>query len=214
MEAAVLSAWPSLELTAERRQRLSDLIKDIANHRDAEAETCASSARAQLEATKQRLSRLIDAFIDGAIDKSLFETRKQSLLEEQLSLEQRLNHHSAGSADANAHLLAIIELVCTAQQSYRLASDPQRREMIMLLLSNRSVAGKQVFVEPYIPLAGPLKAVVVQCCAQHRDANRTCGRAVMDLLEWTKNVEPERVAKLQLLADSLALLREPTSKAA
>ena len=44
------------------------------------------------------------------------------------------------------------ELASSAQQGYRLGNPASRRELAIRLCSNRTVAGKEVSIEPYFPL--------------------------------------------------------------
>ncbi len=64
------------------------------------------------------------------------------------------------------------ELACSAQQSYGLATAPEKRELILRLSSNRFVAGKDVVVEPYLPLWTLAKRDHVSFGAGYR--TRTC----------------------------------------
>jgi DNA invertase Pin-like site-specific DNA recombinase len=193
LEQAIFSSWPSVNLPPERKQKMLQMIAAVYKEEDAGHETEVSHLKAQLAATRQRLSRLIDAFVDGGLDKPTFETHKQSLLEEQLSLERRLVAKPADSDDVSRSLADLLELVCGTKQSYGVASAPQKRELINLLLSNRSVSGKEVLVEPYLPLAGELDGVVVQCCAHPRDTTRI-ESVTRQLLSWVRSeVESRRL---------------------
>lgn len=108
--------------------------------------------QAQLDGIKTRLTRLIDAFLDGHLDKQSFEERKRTLLEEQRSLEDSQRAGSPDPGRATQLVVDTFELASSAQQSYRFGNPASRRELAIRLCSNLTVAGKDVSVEPYFPL--------------------------------------------------------------
>ncbi len=172
LEVAVLASWPRVELTTAQKAQLIEMLTNAGEREINDEATRTSNLKAQLGATKERLARLIDAFVDGTVDKETFEMRKRGLLEEQTALEQNLESEPIDLAAATANLVEALELVGTAQQSYRLASVTLRRDLVIRLTSNRSVSGKEVYVEPYFPLSEDAKAVFVTRGGP--DRTRTC----------------------------------------
>lgn len=153
LENALLKAWAPIALSGRKRDLLIEHLtcamkKDI----DREVDRVAHLGT-QIASVETRLARLVDARVEGVIDKDSFEMRKRLLLEEEASLKES-RHTSVPDLDRFQRQLAeVFELACTAQQSYRLATPASRREMAIRLSSNRTVAGKEVSVEPYFPLA-------------------------------------------------------------
>src|SRR5207244_2890030 len=96
----------------------------------------------------------------------------------------------AGAPDPvrlQSRLIELFELACTAQQGYRLASPESKREMAIRLSSNRTVAEKDVSVEPYFPLA-----FIEQCSLIHRSGHqqhvvRTAKKVACGLVDWMKD---------------------------
>ena len=146
----------------------------------------AAHLETQIASVQTRLTRLIDALLDGTLDKESFEMRKRLLFEEEQSLKDSLQAGSPDSVTFQARLTELFELACTAQQSYRLASPELKREMALRLTSNRTVAEKDVSVSPYFPLAS-----IEQCSSIHRSGHqqhvvRTVKRAAEGLWEWAR----------------------------
>lgn len=107
--------------------------------------------------------------------KETFETRKRSLLESNASLDEQLSGVTPDLEVERANLLEVFELICTAQQSYRMASVDEKRELVEKLSSNRLVSGNHVLVEPYFPINANATTVLLSCCGESeirtRDAN-------------------------------------------
>ena len=103
----------------------------------------------QLRAVTDRLARLVDAFVDGALDKDTFNERKRQLLEEQAVLREALTRETVEDTEMSTELPELFELANSAQQSYFRGTPAARRELVLKLSSNRTVARKDVAVEPH-----------------------------------------------------------------
>ena len=90
--------------------------------------------------------------LDGLLDKGAFDARSSSLLEEEQELQQSLKECDVRREEELENLREALELASSAQQSYRLADPPQKRELAIRLCSNRTVAGKEPLVEPHFAL--------------------------------------------------------------
>ncbi len=172
LEFAVLSSWPKVNLSAKQRSTVLSMLGELAKSQVEEQTVAQSHLVVQLTATKNRLARLIDAYVDGAVDKESFELRKRALLEDQLRLEEQVGASPKDESVLRQNLIEAFELACTAQHSYRMASVPSKRDLVIRLSSNRLVAGKEAFVEPFFPLSNHLNAVLVTCGGP--DRTRTC----------------------------------------
>ncbi len=153
LEKALLKSWAPVALTGKKREQLITQLTDV-QQQDVENETDRrANLQAQVATIENRLTRLIDALLDGTLDKGSFEVRKRTLLEEEQSLKESLQTTLPAHERAKALVLELFELACTAQQSYQMASPGSKREMAIRLSSNLSVAEKKVSVEPYFPLS-------------------------------------------------------------
>lgn len=173
LEDALLKSWAPAVLTGKKRDSLIAHLTYILEEDSAREVDRAAHLETQIASVETRLTRLIDALLDGTLDKESFEMRKRLLLEEEQSLKESQRATAPDLGRFQARLSELFELACTAQQSYRLASPESKREMALRLTSNRTVAAKDVSVEPYFPLA-----FIEQCSSIHRSGDgriRTVG---------------------------------------
>lgn len=187
LEKAVLETFPpSCLLTSSLIAKLSNALDtEMASGGTLENER-RTKCRLQLDAVRARHARLVDALVDGALDKSSFDQRKAQLFEEQRLLEESLKADEPDSARVKQFILGFIELAGMAQQSYKIANTDSKRELVLKLTSNRTVARKEVSVEPYFPIARHDNHWGSPECAHYRGTNRTLQAAARTLIEWAK----------------------------
>jgi site-specific DNA recombinase len=147
LEQALLQAWPPLAATEEEKRRLLSELEALTAEERVAAEERLSKHRLQLAAIKGRLARLVDALVDGALDKETFNERKQQLLDDQAAMEALI---STSSEDTPTPALAdMFELANSAQRSYRLGDSAAKRELALKLCSSRSVVRNEIVIEPH-----------------------------------------------------------------
>jgi site-specific DNA recombinase len=103
--------------------------------------------RLKLTQGRDRLARLTDAYIDGAIDKTMLEERRSGLLFEEAGLKQKIADVEAGRNDTLDRLEKFLELAQTASDLYKLVLPVEKREFIKRLTSNLGVDRDCVAVE-------------------------------------------------------------------
>lgn len=135
--------------------------------RDKSAQTHAM----QLANLDTRLEKLEDAAIEQIIDAECFRKRKQKLLLEKAALEK------SQQADAQLHenpavLHRFLERVKNLAEHYRFADPAEKREIIEIAVSNRTVKDKNVFVEPQKWLQATQHAIADLSCADNRTTSR------------------------------------------
>jgi hypothetical protein len=132
-----------------------------------------SSERAQviqnLELRKNQLQdrqdRLTDAYLDKLIDKETFEQRKTALLSERCLLDENLRNLTTQGQSVPDRLSAVLELAGTAYLAYKLGLNEEKRQLVKIVTSNRSVDRKL----PIFTLAVPFNEVA-------KRFENTCGR--------------------------------------
>ena len=108
---------------------------------------------------RDRLTRLTDAFLDGAIDKSLLDERRASLLLEEAGVKQRMHDLEAGNDAALTRLEEYLELVQTASNLQKMSLPQEKRTLVKKLTSNLAL--------------GPERAVITLRNAAQLIANRS-----------------------------------------
>jgi site-specific DNA recombinase len=122
---------------------------------------------------KDRLNRLTDAFIDGGIDRVVFEQRKTALLVEQKSIEENLANLRDGDQRSPAHLREFLELAGNALLSYRMGLPEEKRNLLKTVTSNREASGKNVAVKLSLPFFEVANKVDVSSGGLDRSIPRT-----------------------------------------
>ncbi len=123
---------------------------------------------------QDRQDRLTDAYLDKLLDKDSFEQRKTALLAERCRINEQLQNLRGQNQSVPDRLSAVLELAGTAYLAYKLGLVEEKRELVKIVTSNRSVDRKL----PVFVLASPFNEV----------ANRfknTCGRPIRSVaLVW------------------------------
>ena len=128
---ALSRAFAPLQLNDEEMAYVRQWIAWMqANHqqRNREAQDACELQLAQL---RDRLTRLTDAYLDGAIDRTLLDERRASLLSEE-----------AGNDAALARLEEYLELIQTASHLHELTLPQEKRVLVKKLTSNLAVRPK------------------------------------------------------------------------
>ena len=133
-----------LSFTIEEKTYIAQFLPQIQenSHRQRQLQESAFSLRiAQLN---NRFARLTDAFIDGMIDKEVFEQRKADLLLEQKKLEEERAQIQARDLTTEDQLAEYLELAKRAYFLYEMALDEEKRDLLKIVTSNRRATGKKL----------------------------------------------------------------------
>jgi DNA invertase Pin-like site-specific DNA recombinase/uncharacterized protein YueI len=146
VEQEMLRAFGPLRFTDEERVYLKAKVAHLKETWQTDREAHVNALRLSLGSLHERLNRLTDAFIDGTIEKDLFERRKTGLL-----LEQKQAEESLRELQANGHLIPdrlseFLELAGSAYFQYKLALPEEKRDLLQIVTSNRWVQQKNVEV--------------------------------------------------------------------
>jgi site-specific DNA recombinase len=134
------------------------------------------SSKLRLDQLKDRLNRLTDAYLDQALDKTMFEERKKSLLLEQKAVQENLTNLQRHGGQGPRRLEEFLELLGNASLSHELASPEEKREMVSILTSNRHVDGKSLDLRPSLPFQEIANRFKDSSCAPERAIPRTWDR--------------------------------------
>jgi site-specific DNA recombinase len=108
---------------------------------------------------------LTDAYLDKLLDKDTFEQRKTALLSERCLLDENLRNLTAQGQSVPDRLNNFLELAGSAYLAYKLGLVDEKRELVKITTSNRSVEGKV----PMFILSSPFNEVA-------KRFENTCGR--------------------------------------
>lgn len=122
------------------------IIEARANQDTLRAEELAAF-RLKVTQARERLGRITDAYIDGAIDKTMLDERRNALLFEETGLKQKIADLESGHYDTLDRLEKFLELAQTASDLYKIAVPEEKREFVKKLTSNLGVDRDLVAVE-------------------------------------------------------------------
>lgn len=124
----------------------------------------------QLAQLRDRLTRLTDAYLDGAIDRTLLDERRTSLLFEEAGLKQRMQELGAGDDAALTRLEEYLELIQTASNLHEIALTQEKRALVKKLTSNLTIgpenpvitlrnAAQLIAIRPKVPSGAPNRGI-------------------------------------------------------
>jgi hypothetical protein len=146
VDNAVASQVAALKLDEEELLYVKGWEERVRVQENTHREQELQSSRLRLDGTRNRLSRLTDAFIDGVLEKPLFEERKAGLLHEEKAMRETISQLEAGNGESLRELERFLELVRNAPFAYENAGPDEKRDLVKSLFSNLSLIDKNVGV--------------------------------------------------------------------
>lgn len=105
----------------------------------------------KIEQTTERLNRLTDAYLEGVLEREMFEERKAGIIKERRALQDRRADYEANRASVPDELKRFVELAGSANSLYQAASIAKRRRLLRTLMSNCTIQQKKVEFTWQIP---------------------------------------------------------------
>jgi site-specific DNA recombinase len=147
IDEAVARAFAHLRLDEEETSYVREWIVNAQANLEASRITELEAVRMNLAQVHDRLNRLTDAYLDGAIEKTILDERRKTLLFEEAGQKQRTADLEAGRYDTLQRLERFLELAQTASNLYKMALPLEKRELVKKLTSNLSAGLNNVAVE-------------------------------------------------------------------
>jgi len=149
-----------------------------------------NTLRLQYDQLRNRISKLTDLLIDGAIDKALFESKQRALLMEQAATEEKLKEIETGSDAAIAQVQKTVELARSPSLLYKRACVADKRKLLKIVLSNLTVSGKNVEMTLTIPFRVIAEREKDDDCRDDRGTCRTWASIIQQLYKhFSQNPE-------------------------
>jgi len=146
IEGALASSFNRLRLNGEESGYARLWFAARRTNHEAIAKQQIEACNLQLGQIRDRLARLTDAFLDGAIDRSILDERRASLLFAQSDVHQRLNDAEAGSDPVLARMERYLELIKAAQNLHKLTVASEKRDLVKELTSNLTAMPNNVVI--------------------------------------------------------------------
>ncbi len=213
INAVFIRSFEPLQFDDEERKILLQKLGEVRENLMIRWEAETTANRMLLGQLQERLDRLTDAYIDRLIDKATFEARKATILMQQKTLEENIAQPKRAVAE---RLVKFLELAGDAYLLYKTSLPEEKRDLLKILTSNRSVTGKNVVVTLKTPFAEVANRYVYSNSSPHRDRPRTLEALLDKLMVWfTANPTAEfEVAAMVPIDDSGATLNQKEEKRA
>lgn len=165
-------------LDADRLKHHGDLIK---------------AAELNVANVGERIQRLVDAYIDRLIDKSVFEERNKSLLHERAGVEEVLSNLRYEFEEKAFRTKKFLEQIKSIPVALETINEYENRDLMKSITSNLEVDGKKLVVtwkEPFDSLASSIKSPFSDL---HRATSRTSKKSASEFAtELYKKVHDEK----------------------
>ncbi len=174
----------TVKLDEEEMQRARLWISQARINHDKFREDEAQKVAFRLNQLRPRLERLTDAFLDGTVERDLFENRKNALLLEEKELKEKLAILKSGQGDGLVRLEEFLELVNRSVFLYENALPQEKRDFVKKLTSNLSAQEKNVSVELKTEVQLLAERSKTDDGGPYRGAPRTLDAVLSDLLKY------------------------------
>lgn len=181
---AVQTTLERLTLSEAELLYLRNQIEQHRQHSEEERKQQIRAATLQLESLRARVSRLTDLFIDGSLQKAVFEEKQKTYVWEEAELKQKLASLEKGNESAQREVEKFVELLKSPQMLYKQTDHHKKRELLRILLSNLRVSGKNVSVELRIPFRLIAEREKPLDGAPHRGTCRTMDNLFNQLIKY------------------------------
>ncbi len=199
IEEKALKTLLPLQLNADEGAYLEAKVSGLKDNWGKQKEDLVKSTSLRLGQLQDRLGRLTDAFIDGALEREIFEERKAAHLSERKDLEEKLASLRSGSRSVPDELAQFLELLKSAYLQYEMGLLDEKRDLLKILTSNRVVDGKTVEFELALPFREVSNRFEDSNSPPYRAAPRTLERLFSKLVKFFQHklaaVDPDKVGK-------------------
>lgn len=175
-----------LQFNQKETACFSDWFKS--RHRQAEQniEAERKALNLNLEQTQSRLSRLTDALVDNVIDRELFVQKKNSLIQTEHELKEKLTKVETVEPEALQKTEKFLELASSAYLSYKMASFQNKRDLVKTVASNFFVREKSVSIKLNLPFEMVVNGKSEPIGGAQRGSPRTLQTLLSELVEHFK----------------------------
>lgn len=187
VEHEFVRLFAPLEFSAEEKEYVSRKVEALREEWVNEYQSATSAMGLRLDNLQNRLGRLTDAYLDGVIDKEIFEERKSVLLMERREIEEHLDRLKENDQSIPNQLEKFLELAGSVNLRYQLSISEERRELLKIVTSNREVEGKTLYFSLSFPFREVANRLKNTNGVPFRKIPRTLDRMVEKLVDYFKS---------------------------
>jgi site-specific DNA recombinase len=191
IQSVLLGHLAPLRLEANEEEDLRKMIADDHDSSSKHREQLMRSLALQVDAVSARLARLMDVYLEGSVDRPLFEEKRLALLLERKSLEDQIREVAVGQQATMSKTSEYLELIKMVPLSYESADISDKRLFLKSITSNLSLDRKNVVVKLKSPFREIATLDLVLNGAPVRDRPRTRAQRIFNLLlrHYTNHTE-------------------------
>ncbi len=142
-----------LQLRQQEISYLQSKFERLDQTWEQERQSVISGLELQISKAKERLNKLTDAYLEGLLERELFEERKTALIIERRDLEDKLITARQSGFSVPKRLQDFLELAKTALLTYECGSLERKRRLLEKITSNRTADCKNVEIILAFPFA-------------------------------------------------------------
>jgi DNA invertase Pin-like site-specific DNA recombinase len=162
VDDAVQEKLSTLVFSSEEKEHIALELRSLKHEWHETRTSQVSKLVLKSDVVTERLSRLTDAFLDGDIEKELFDQKKTALLLERRQIEDVLSKLKKGNLSIPNELEKFLELAGSAYSLYKTKDLEKQRRLLKTVTSNLAVQSKNVeftLASPFAEVANRQKTV-------------------------------------------------------
>jgi len=162
-----------LEFTPREQRFLRERTIQLKASWIADREQHLQALKVKIQQVTERLNRLMDAYLDQALERDMFEERKATLLQDRRALEDTLAGYQSNRLSVPEELEKFLELAGSAYSLYQNANIEKRRRLLRTVTSNCTIQAKNLeftYATPFREVAAREKS---DDCAPSKEIHRT-----------------------------------------
>ncbi len=202
LENALIQCFEQVQLHALENKILHDLFEETTDGWSVSQKRIEESLKIQQGNISKKLDRLTDAYVDNAIDKQLFEEKKEKLLVEL----QGFRHQTSDISDQRNLIFKkaenYLELIKSLKNSYVTGIIGEKRKIMKSATSNFTIQGKKPMIAMRSPFYEVANRLFFSCGGPLRVTPRTCNPENAN----ETSIRPEPVDSPELRAQMKELL--------
>lgn len=147
IETPFLETLEKLQFEAEEYAMFWEEVQRYDGEQTALATNRQKELVLKLEAVRNRLAKLADAYMDEVFDKETYLAKKNALVSEEQSVKESLGQLSENEGAVLNEIKEFLELSNRAYLSYKIGKPPEKGEMVEIAVSNITAQEKKVMIK-------------------------------------------------------------------
>lgn len=181
---AILKELKKIQFSKAECDLFRQMTKSETGKMQNEAEKTRTQVQLQQNKLKERQSSLIDAYMDGVVDKAAYLEKKNNLVFEEQALKEKMLNFEAIDGKLPSIMEEFLELANSAYLSYKVADAEAKRDLVKIITSTFKTDGKSVLIELKKPFQIIAERVPVTNGSPYREAARTNSALISQLLNF------------------------------